>query len=53
MAYPEGLRKENSPGEDFLTKGDDLLALRKKNTLTKKRYKSSDRSELAKFLKKN
>ena len=46
MAYPEGLRKENSPVEDFLTKGADLLALRQEKSPPKKRYKSSDRSEL-------
>lgn len=41
-----GLRKENSPVEDFLTKGEHLLVLRQVTTMPTKRYKWSDRSEL-------
>ena len=40
-----GLRKENSPVEDFLTKGEHLLVLRQVTTMPTKRYKWSDRSE--------
>ena len=43
----EGWRKEKAPVKLFLTTGDGLLACKLVTTTRGKRYKPSDRSELA------
>ena len=47
MAPAAGLRQKISPEEMFLTRGENLLACKQEETTRNKRYKSTDRSELA------